>query len=448
MLVERDVEDAPIAVEAVLRAVAVMSVVVDDGDALAPLGEVRGGNGDVVHEAETHRRRRRGVVPRWPDRAEGGVTGAGVERFDGGEAGARRENGCVPRLGHRAGVGVDVTTTGGAEPLELVDVGERMDRGKLVDRRSARFEGDERVGDAGAARPGEDGLETGRPFRVVPTGDVLEVARVGDEQDRHHHRGYAPRTGVGATVARVVKLLGRAANVGTVVVDDRNGAVRAVRAATSTRAQMAPVGGRSVVSSVVERCAERLIADGVTEIITPALSEDSAPVWRDAGFVDEAALALLRLDLDDHPPTGADESIPLRRTRRRDWGALAALDARAFPSFWHIDHAALIDATAVTPMSRLRVAYAGSGSEAATGYTLTGLANTRGYVQRLAVDPIAQRRGIGRRLLLDGLAWLARHGARDVLVNTAPTNTAALALYGAHGFVPVPGLLTVLVRRA
>jgi len=246
----------------------------------------------------------------------------------------------------------------------------------------------------------------------------------------------------------VVKLFGRAANVGTVIVDDRHGAVRAVRTAMSGRAQMAPVGGRSVAASVIARCAEQLLADGVNEIITPALSADSAPVWRAAGFVDAADLALLRLDLDHRPPSAIDESIPLRRTRRRDWTALAALDARAFPPFWHIDHAALIDATAVTPLSRLRVAHADAASEAPTGYTLTGLADTRGYVQRLAVDPVAQRRGIGRRLLGDGLGWLARHGARDVLVNTAPTNTAALALYEAHGFVVVPGLLTVLVRRA
>ena len=448
MLVERDVEDPRIAVEAILCPVAVMSVVVDDGNALAALGEVRRGDGDVVHEAEAHRRRRCGVMPRRPHRAEGGVTGASVERLDGSEAGAGSEHRRVPRLGHRAGVGVDVTTAGRAELLQLVEMGGPVDQGNLVDGRSPRFEGDERVGHAGSARPGEDGVEARRSFGMVATGDVLEVARVGDEQDRHRHRGYAPGTCAGATVGNVVKLFGRAANVGTVVVDDRNGAVRAVRAAMSTRAQMAPVGGRSVVSSVVARCAEQLLAAGVTEIITPALSEDSAPIWRNAGFVDEAALALLRLDLDDHPPIVADPSIPLRRTRRRDWSALAALDARAFPSFWHIDHAALIDATAVTPMSRLRVAHADAASETPTGYTLTGLAGTRGYVQRLAVDPVAQRRGIGRRLLLDGLAWLARYGARDVLVNTAPTNTAALALYDAHGFVPVPGLLTVLVRRA
>lgn len=185
MLVERDVEDARVAVEAVLRAVAVVSVVVDDGDALAALGEMRSGDGNVVHQAKAHRRRRCGVVPWRADGAERCVTGTRVERLDSGEAGSGGEHGGVPRLGHGASVSVDVTTAVGAEPFELVEVLARMDLGKLVDRGSSRFEGDERVGHTGAARAGEDSFEARRPFGMVTTGEMVEVARMGDEQDRH-----------------------------------------------------------------------------------------------------------------------------------------------------------------------------------------------------------------------------------------------------------------------
>jgi ribosomal protein S18 acetylase RimI-like enzyme len=78
------------------------------------------------------------------------------------------------------------------------------------------------------------------------------------------------------------------------------------------------------------------------------------------------------------------------------------------------------------------------------GYAICGSAGRRGYVQRLAVDPAAQGRGTGRRLLLDGLDWLAGRGAAKVFVNTQTTNLAALSLYRGVGFCPEPVGLAVL----
>ncbi|HZA00248.1 MAG TPA: GNAT family N-acetyltransferase, partial [Acidimicrobiales bacterium] len=52
--------------------------------------------------------------------------------------------------------------------------------------------------------------------------------------------------------------------------------------------------------------------------------------------------------------------------------------------------------------------------------------------------------GVGTALLLDGLRWLRRWGARDALVNTQQGNDRSLRLYQRTGFVLQPGGLRVL----
>ena len=69
------------------------------------------------------------------------------------------------------------------------------------------------------------------------------------------------------------------------------------------------------------------------------------------------------------------------------------------------------------------------------GYAVTGRAGTRGYLQRLAVAPATTNgRGIGTALVVDGLRWLRRWGAKEVLVNTQEANEAAVQLYEPLGF--------------
>ena len=116
---------------------------------------------------------------------------------------------------------------------------------------------------------------------------------------------------------------------------------------------------------------------------------------------------------------------------RADVGAVLALDARAFDSFWRLDGAGLDEAISATPHSRFRVATAG---DAIIGYAITGRAGRRGYIQRLAVDPANQRSGVGTALVLDALRWLRRWRADRVMVNTQLQNDRALALYERVGF--------------
>ncbi len=131
----------------------------------------------------------------------------------------------------------------------------------------------------------------------------------------------------------------------------------------------------------------------------------------------------------------------IRRGRRRDRVAVLEVDHLAFSPFWRFDRAGLDDARNATPVSRFRVATQGG---TVVGYAVTGRAGPISYLQRLAVHPDAQRRGIATMLVNDALHWAARRGARTMLVNTQDQNHPAVALYERLGFRLEPDGLDVL----
>ncbi|MBO4162294.1 ribosomal protein S18-alanine N-acetyltransferase [Micromonospora antibiotica] len=59
------------------------------------------------------------------------------------------------------------------------------------------------------------------------------------------------------------------------------------------------------------------------------------------------------------------------------------------------------------------------------------------WVQNIAVRRDAQRRGIGRALLVDLLAEAARRGIDSVLLEVAVDNAPAQRLYATYGFEPI-----------
>ena len=209
-------------------------------------------------------------------------------------------------------------------------------------------------------------------------------------------------------------------------------------------AYLAPVPGAPAPSpGFVQRCVASLAERGFVEVITGALAPSEQRGFLSAGFHVREHLVLLAHDLLDLPPLPAVDAIRPRRGWRRDRPAVLAADGAAFREFWRLDEAGLDEAIAATPSARFRVAADGDGI---VGYAVTGRAGRQGYVQRLAVDPSRQRRGVGRMLVIDGLHWLDRRGAARAVVNTQPDNEPALELYRTLGFREQVAGLDVLGR--
>lgn len=206
-------------------------------------------------------------------------------------------------------------------------------------------------------------------------------------------------------------------------------------------AQIVPAPGQLPHRWTIERCVEQLAAQGYRAALTSALNAVEQRPFLEAGFTVHERLHLLRHDLVRLPdPVRLPAPLRLRRGRRRDRAGALRVDAAAFAPFWRFDTRGLADARSATPSSRFRVVDDGT----VVAYAVTGRAGSIGYLQRLAVLPERQRRGIGRALTIDGLHWARRRGAASLLVNTQESNTAAVELYESLGFVREASGLAVL----
>jgi ribosomal protein S18 acetylase RimI-like enzyme len=179
----------------------------------------------------------------------------------------------------------------------------------------------------------------------------------------------------------------------------------------------------------IVRCVADLEGRGVERAVTPALNPYEAEPFFQAGFELHEELHLLARSIDTRPPE------PTHRLRGgRPWHRRRVLDidARAFDQFWQFDKFSLKEARRATPTNRFVVAVEAEGI---AGYAVTGRAGGRGYLQRLAVDPSFQGRGIGTSLVHDSLHWLHRKRVGMALVNTQERNQRALMLYERLGFI-------------
>jgi ribosomal protein S18 acetylase RimI-like enzyme len=210
----------------------------------------------------------------------------------------------------------------------------------------------------------------------------------------------------------------------------RNDERTALLAPLPDRAPATPSGIRDQVATLAEQ--------GVERVVTSALGPAERAGFVAAGFAVHERLHLLSHDLATVP--ASRPGVRIRRARPTDRPAVLEVDHRAFQPFWQLDDLGLSDAIDATPISRFRV----TGPSDVIGYAVWGRARDRGYLQRLAVDPVHHREGLGTALVADGLRWLRRHRVRQVVVNTQEGNDAAVATYLALGFRLEPEGLAVM----
>ena len=130
-------------------------------------------------------------------------------------------------------------------------------------------------------------------------------------------------------------------------------------------------------------------------------------------------------------PSPEDRSVEILPMRRRHLKRVVAIEQQVFPTPWSLG--LYLSELAAGPTRVYVVARAGGE---VVGYAGLMLAVGEAHVTTIGVDPVWQRRGIGRRLLLE-LARLARErGADDLTLEVRVTNAGAQALYYEFGFAP------------
>ena len=201
-------------------------------------------------------------------------------------------------------------------------------------------------------------------------------------------------------------------------------------------------GAATLTPSTLARIRDRLLRDGFSAVVTAAVGPTERRVLEADGFALHELLHLLCHDLGPSLPDPPGRHLSIRRARRRDRDEVLDVDGATFDDFWRLDRHGLAEAIEATPTSRIRVVR----DIRVVAYAVAGRAGSQGYLQRLAVDPSVQGRGLGTALVSDALHWLRRRGATTVWVNTQEANQRALALYSKTGFRAAGHQLTVLRR--
>ncbi len=196
-------------------------------------------------------------------------------------------------------------------------------------------------------------------------------------------------------------------------------------------------GGATMISAATGW----LIEQGAPTVISPPLHPGAAKIWEDAAFEPFRTLWLMERDLSFpfERPQGT-----VRPGRRNEWERATEIDRAAFDTTWRVGRLGLSDALAATPRSRFLVAEA-DGDVA--GFAIVGVAGGGSYLQRIAVHPDFQGRGLGSDLVLAGLAWAKERGAHTMILNTQPANDAAAMLYKRHRFETLPDSLQLFRHR-
>ncbi len=125
--------------------------------------------------------------------------------------------------------------------------------------------------------------------------------------------------------------------------------------------------------------------------------------------------------------------MAIRPATAADLPELVRLEVTSFADPWS---EALL-AGQLASSSLLVLAEAGAGTEAgrrAVGYASFLEAAGEAELLRVAVEPEARRRGVGRLLVEAGLGELTARGVTRCHLEVRPDNEAALALYRALGF--------------
>ncbi|TAN31300.1 MAG: GNAT family N-acetyltransferase [Actinomycetota bacterium] len=198
-------------------------------------------------------------------------------------------------------------------------------------------------------------------------------------------------------------------------------------------------------SRIIQIGIERAMKSGYRTIYSSALMDHEIGGFLKCGFTVKEQLHVLRHSLAPTASSQNMEDIRIRKPIRSDLEYVVQLDEKCFDSFWTMDVAGLQEAIEATTRARFRIAlYPESKSETIAGYAITGLGDKKGYLQRLAVDPDYQGRGIAQQLVQDGFGWLRFWRAREEYVNTQTKNERALNFYLKMGFTLLQERLNIL----
>ena len=200
-----------------------------------------------------------------------------------------------------------------------------------------------------------------------------------------------------------------------------------------------PIG--RVMGALVESALPALRAQGVTGLVCLAGEGWLRDGLSAAGFTQvDRVLSYTHTQRRETPaPRG---TAHLRAASAGDADTVLAINASAFEPLWCYD-----DATVLSWIFTADHAVLAEVEGQAVGFALTtwNYDADYAYLIRVATLPAVHRRGIGRQLVADALAYAEAAGATGLALNTQASNIVSRRLYESLGFRATPQTLAVMV---
>lgn len=192
--------------------------------------------------------------------------------------------------------------------------------------------------------------------------------------------------------------------------------------------------------------ARELTNQGFDAVVSSPTPEAHVDRWTAAGFETHEVFDIMRASLSHpiDPPL-----VPIAPLADRN--EALSVDRLAFDAEWAYSADALDDSLRATSSSELLAHVSDVESDSRpdsrlVGYAVVGRAGAQGFLQRIAVDPKHQGKGIGRSLVRATKQWARNRGSAIMVLNTRRNNEGAQGLYESEGFV-TSGRLHVLRYR-
>lgn len=148
-----------------------------------------------------------------------------------------------------------------------------------------------------------------------------------------------------------------------------------------------------------------------------------------SGFNCTHKVIVLNWKVGEMLPDPGSSSAMIRPMKLEDLAAVKEIDAASFTAIWQNSLSSLEIA-----FQHAAIATVADGPDGIVGYQISTATSMGGHLARLAVQPQAQRQGIGYALVQDLLSQFTRRGSKTITVNTQQNNLASLAIYKKTGF--------------
>jgi len=196
-----------------------------------------------------------------------------------------------------------------------------------------------------------------------------------------------------------------------------------------------------VIAALLEGGTPTLRRRGIAALNCVTGAEWLARALVDLDFQSSAQLASYLRDDGDIPVHG-NQQVVVRDLIEDDVPGVLDVDAAAFEPMWRQDEDLMLS------YLQPRTYFIGAEwQRTLIGYA-SGVWNAdRGHINRLAVHPQSQGRGVGSRLLAESLIRFRKHDVRRVTLNTQADNEASRRLYERFGFHLVDLCTQAFTRR-